>query len=73
MIYGKYIKKILIDTIPVTECDDGTHGYNCVNNCSGNCLDTSPCNKQTGFCDRGCIPGYANIYCSKGELTNECM
>lgn len=50
------------------ECGDGTYGYNCVNNCSGHCLNNSLCNKQTGHCDRGCNPGYANSDCSKSKL-----
>uniref|UniRef100_K1PJI1 Scavenger receptor class F member 2 n=1 Tax=Magallana gigas TaxID=29159 RepID=K1PJI1_MAGGI len=47
------------------ECGDGTYGYGCVNNCSGHCLNDSPCNKQTGYCDRGCNPGYKDDKCSK--------
>lgn len=49
------------------ECDDGTYGYDCINNCSGHCLNDFPCNKKTGHCDGGCNPGYTNNYCSKGE------
>lgn len=52
----------------ITECDDGTYGYHCVNNCSGNCLNDSSCNKQTGHCKRGCKPGYEDGDCSKGEF-----
>lgn len=49
------------------ECDDGTYGYNCINNCSGHCLDDYPCNKETGRCDVGCKPGYTTDNCSKGN------
>lgn len=59
-------KRLLIK-IPVTECINGTYGYDCVNKCSGHCLNDSPCNKQTGYCDRGCNQGYINAYCSKGN------
>lgn len=48
-----------------TECDEGTYGYNCSNNCSDHCLNNSPCNKQTGHCDKGCNPGYTDSYCRK--------
>lgn len=41
-------------------CDDGSYGYDCVNNCSGHCLNGSHCNKQAGHCDKGCNPGYTN-------------
>lgn len=53
----------------VTECIDGTYGYKCVHNCSGQCVNNSPCDKQTGHCGRGCNPGYTDSYCSKGEYT----
>uniref|UniRef100_K1R1W2 Multiple epidermal growth factor-like domains 10 n=1 Tax=Magallana gigas TaxID=29159 RepID=K1R1W2_MAGGI len=48
-----------------TVCDDGTYGYNCVNNCSGHCLNGSHCNKHTGYCDEGCSPGYTDSDCSR--------
>lgn len=57
--------------IPVIECEDGTYGYNCTNNCSGQCLHNSPCNKYTGHCDNGCNPGYTNSDCIKGKFTNK--
>ena len=49
------------------ECN-GTYGNNCVHNCSGNCLDDSPCNRQTGQCDMGCKPGYTNALCNERKL-----
>lgn len=45
-------------------CTDGTFGIDCTSTCSGQCVDDSPCNKQTGHCDMGCNPGYTNIFCS---------
>lgn len=51
------------------ECEDGTYGYDCTNNCSGHCLKDSPCNKQTGHCSGGCKPGYTNSNCNKGKIT----
>ena len=57
-------------------CKDGTYGNNCVHNCSGNCLNDSPCNKQTGHCDTGCKPGFTNTLCIKRELnvhTRKCV
>ena len=49
------------------ECN-GTYGKNCVHNCSGNCLNDSPCNTQTGHCDMGCKPGYTNVLCNERKL-----
>lgn len=47
-------------------CIDGTFGFDCVNNCSGYCLNDSPCNKQTGHCDFGCYPGYTDDDYNRG-------
>ena len=49
-------------------CEDGTYGYDCNTNCSGNCLGDSPCNKQTGHCKGGCSPGYTTALCNKRKL-----
>lgn len=70
-VYGKFIYSSISTT--VTECIDGTYGYNCINNCSGHCLGDYPCNKQTGHCDRGCNPGYTNMDCSKGRFTQNML
>ena len=47
------------------ECEHGTYGNNCVHNCSGNCLNDSPCNRQNGHCEHGCKPGYSKPLCDK--------
>lgn len=52
---------------PIIVCDDGTYGYDCMNNCSGHCLNNFLCNKQTGHCEQGCNPGYTGNDCSKGK------
>lgn len=56
--------------ILVLEVDDSSYGYNCIKNCSGHCLNNSPCNKQTGHCDGGCKLGYTTDNCSKGDALN---
>nr|XP_022305549.1 uncharacterized protein LOC111112375 isoform X5 [Crassostrea virginica] len=62
--------------VTVRECDDGAYGYGCVNNCSGYCLNDTPCDKETGHCDIGCAPGYINAFCSQkcnsGTFGNGC-
>lgn len=50
-------------------CNDGTFGHGCINNCSGQCVDDSVCNKQTGQCDMGCNPGYKNTFCNESTYT----
>lgn len=68
-----WLKIYFFILITVTECDDGTYGYNCVNNCSRHCLNDYLCDKQTGHCDGGCDPGYTNSDCNKGKTTNQSM
>ncbi|XP_078329609.1 EGF-like and EMI domain-containing protein 1 [Crassostrea virginica] len=46
-------------------CKDETYGNNCVHNCSGNCMNDSSCNKQTGYCYMECKPGYTNALCNE--------
>lgn len=58
--------KLIIECI--LECENGTYGFNCAKNCTGHCLNDSPCNKQTGICDMGCSAGYQDDYCSKGKF-----
>lgn len=62
--------KIYNESLTNTECENGTYGYDCVNNCSGHCLNNSPCNKQTGHCDGGCNPGYTYKDCNKSKITD---
>ena len=61
-------KMIIIYCFAVAVCEDGTFGYGCIKNCSGNCLEESLCNKQTGHCEGGCKPGYTNALCNKRNL-----
>lgn len=67
LLFGVKILISLAVLLLVTGCYDGTYGYDCTNNCSGHCLNKSPCNKQTGQCDRGCEPGYTNVFCSESN------
>ena len=61
------IRKLGYQCSFVAACNDGTFGIDCLNNCSGQCLHGAPCNKQTGLCDRGCNPGYTNIFCNESK------
>lgn len=49
-----------------TECHPGTYGPNCLQKCSGNCLNKSTCNRTNGTCDMGCGSGYTGDLCDKG-------
>lgn len=51
----------------ITDCNDETYGYDCANNCSRRCINGSPCNKHTGFCDEGCKAGFTNVFCSESK------
>lgn len=52
-------------SVSVTECYDGTYGFDCVNNCSGHCLNNSSCEKHNGQCKNGCNPVYTNLLCNE--------
>ena len=49
------------------ECNNGTFGFGCTNNCSSNCINDLPCNKNTGHCNDGCQPGYTDLFCRKSK------
>ncbi|XP_046558983.1 protein draper-like [Haliotis rubra] len=50
-----------------TECDAGHYGVNCVNTCTDRkCFDViSSCDRYTGSCDRGCLPGWRGVDCTQ--------
>ncbi|XP_061170684.1 cell death abnormality protein 1-like [Saccostrea echinata] len=55
------------------ECNNGTYGPDCIHNCSGHCLNGTTCNKENGFCELSCNPGYAGeLYCPKGSFGQNC-
>lgn len=64
-VQGLYKSKYIILHSFVTECDDGTYGFDCVNNCSSHCLNNSSCEKHNGHCKNGCNPGYTNLLCNE--------
>ena len=45
-----------------TECEDGYYGRNCTEKC-GNCKDDAACDKYTGHCIMGCVPGFVDSMC----------
>lgn len=65
-IYGKQLWWHNMNEI-ITECNDGTFGYDCKNNCSGHCSNNNPCIKQTGHCNGGCKSGYTNVFCDESK------
>lgn len=67
MLYFEKIFVIMFINVNINlVCEDGIFGYNCVNLCSGYCFNSFFCNKQNGYCDRGCELGYIIERCSKG-------
>ena len=53
-----------------TECDPGTYGVNCSQNCSSFCAGPGKeCEPVNGSCTHGCAEGYTGETCSDGELT----
>ena len=49
-----------------SECPLGTHGDRCTLDCPPNCKDE--CSQQTGYCNRGCNPGYTGNTCETGKI-----
>ena len=45
-------------------CDDGEYGENCKYNCSGNCLNGTVCDPQTGTC-QSCAGGFKGEKCDQ--------
>lgn len=62
-----YVLTELKQKSDISVCEDGMFGFGCIAQCSGNCVDDSPCNKHTGYCDKGCNPGYTNSNCSQSK------
>lgn len=51
----------------IVECTAGYFGSNCVNQCSENCNLTRACDRLTGQCDGGCIPGWNGATCNESK------
>lgn len=65
--FVRYIPNIVSKDIFIPECTNGYYGNDCINHCSGNCDLTSRCEKSTGQCDDGCIPGWRGIICNQSK------
>lgn len=51
----------------IVECSAGFFGINCVNRCSEKCNLTRVCDRLTGQCDGGCIPGWKGATCNESK------
>lgn len=49
------------------DCDSGTYGADCNQTCSTNCLFNA-CDRYTGVCNYGCLPGYIMPYCRESKI-----
>lgn len=49
-------------------CKNGMYGRDCRYYCSGNCLYNVFCNLINGYCDSGCVFGYLDVFCNKGNI-----
>nr|XP_022309275.1 platelet endothelial aggregation receptor 1-like [Crassostrea virginica] len=45
------------------QCEVGSYGSSCRENCSVNCKIPKTCNRETGRCTNGCQPGWDGISC----------
>lgn len=63
MSYGDTSTKVIF---VVLECKAGFYGEQCGSIC-GHCLDNGACEHITGYCLKGCEPGYQGINCTIGN------
>lgn len=54
------------------ECEENFFGRNCNSSCNATCKS---CNRSTGVCDTGCLPGWRGAFCHKGSSSvyNRCL
>lgn len=54
------------------ECGENFFGRNCNSSCNATCKS---CNRSTGVCDTGCLPGWRGAFCHKGSSSvyNRCL
>lgn len=48
-------------------CFVGIYGFQCLYNCSENCLNILICNNINGFCDGVCVIGWGGDLCNIGK------
>lgn len=65
--FVKYIPNIVSMDIFIPDCTNGYYGNDCINQCSGNCDAAGRCEKSTGQCEEGCIPGWRGIMCNQSK------
>ena len=53
---------------PLEDCEYGHYGTECRQIC-GNCSGAGQCDRVTGECANGCMPGYHSALCNIGKLT----
>lgn len=56
--------RIFIRAFPLTVCESGTYGMDCMNNCSRDCRGQA-CNHISGTCT-SCNVGYRGQFCTDG-------
>ncbi|KAK7102416.1 hypothetical protein V1264_020636 [Littorina saxatilis] len=61
---------INICEVQVWGCADGIFGSGCSQRC-GQCLNSSVCRHDNGFCEQGCSVGYGGILCDTKYASSE--
>ena len=52
---------------PFDVCEYGTYGKDCRQTC-GKCSGASHCDRFSGECPNGCMPGYYTALCNIGKM-----
>ena len=60
--------------IDIPDCENGYYGSNCSKQC-GHSLNGQPCDKHTGYCDKGCQPHFQFPLCQGNviHIENNCL
>lgn len=79
VVYCNNIISLLFFNVSLEECEAGSFGSNCSQQC-GNCADGGSCRHDNGVCESGCQGDYVGVQCqgqsptlSFGETENSIM
>ncbi|XP_071115927.1 scavenger receptor class F member 1-like [Haliotis cracherodii] len=74
--YG--VLRCLLYADGVRQCDPGRYGESCDRSCAPHCAPmpgstVGVCDRDTGRCYEGCVPGWHGDHCSQACSSNNCM
>lgn len=72
-IFNSFFYRVLVYSWPTVyihlylqiECRIGHFGLDCIERCSGHCINNEPCEHVSGVCHNGGQDGFVGTYCNK--------